>query len=103
MAAYISNLFTMGDGNCDWKNNNIFGNWDGGDCCCVACLAEASSSDTCYEAGGCRRVVLSRCFLRLRVNKEEMKRREEIENACCPDSQRLRRLHRAACGPAAGV
>jgi hypothetical protein len=25
---------TMGDGNCDWKNNNVFGNWDGGDCCC---------------------------------------------------------------------
>ena len=47
-----SDIVFAGDGNCDWKNNNIFGNWDGGDCCCDTCNDPAGLG-ICEVLGGC--------------------------------------------------
>ena len=45
--------YYSGDGACDWKNNNLFGNWDGGDCCCETCVDPDGAPGMCAVIGGC--------------------------------------------------
>ena len=49
----LAEPYYIGDGICDDFNNNIFGSWDGGDCCCNTCEDPSGSSGTCDLYGGC--------------------------------------------------
>ena len=46
--------FWAADGYCDAFNNNIFGAYDAGDCCCITCTDPTGGDDTCVsDSGGC--------------------------------------------------
>jgi hypothetical protein len=49
----IPESYYSGDGFCDALNNNIFGDWDGGDCCCSTCVDPATNPGMCDADGGC--------------------------------------------------
>ena len=49
----IAESYYSGDGFCDALNNNIFGDWDGGDCCCSTCVDPATNPGMCDADGGC--------------------------------------------------